>query len=159
MERLVVNKSFTVAKGAPSVADIENLSRDGYRVVVNLRVPGEEGEVLTPIEEGKEAARLGLAYLHVPVPGGIMTSEAVDAFRRDVSAVTGPVFVHCASGKRSMACTLIHLGLKEGLSADDVLARAEENGFAFDPAPLERFIRDYVERNRQAYERLERNMW
>lgn len=159
MDRLLITKSFTVAKAPPDAEDIESLKNEGFRAIVNLRLPGEEGEIFTPEEEGREARRVGLAYLHVPVPAGKMSDAAVDAFRREVSAMSGPIFVHCASGKRSMACTLIHLALKEGLSADDVLARAKENGFVFDQAPVERFIRDYVSRNRETYERLERGMW
>ena len=42
-----------------------------------------------------------------------------------------PTLVTCRTGPRSSALVYLYAGLKEGASADDVLARAEEDGAPF----------------------------
>lgn len=158
MDCYAVTPLFTVARCPPTPADLGRLANEGFRSVVNLGIAGEEGEILSPAEERREAERLGLAYLHIPVPCGLMNEEVINRFRREVSALPEPVFVHCVSGRRSMICTLIHLCLEEGLAFDDVLARAKDMGVSLAP-PLDRFVHDYVERDHETYERLERNLW
>ena len=58
----------------------------------------------------------------------------MDLARQQVAALDGlprPTLVTCRTGPRSSAVIYLYAGLKSGASADDVLARAEEDGALF----------------------------
>ena len=51
----------------PSVMQIRELSRRGFRSIVNLRRDGERGESMKPVDECRTALEAGLEYGHVPI--------------------------------------------------------------------------------------------
>ena len=66
-------------------------------------------------------------------------------YKSAVKTLPGPAFVHCASGKRAGALTVMHLAAENGMSGDATLKQAEAMGFACDEPALKRFVRDYVD--------------
>lgn len=145
-----VNERFVVGRDQPTAAEIPELARRGFYSVVNLRPAGEEGETMSPEAEGVAARDADLAYLHIPVAGDVLHAEAVDRFRTEVAELDGPVFVHCASGKRSGAFTLMHLAIENGMSGDEVVETTEKMGIAWEAPEPRRFIRDYVDARRRS---------
>lgn len=148
-EPIRINERFVVGRDQPTAEDIHDLSRRGFKAVVNLRTAGEEGETLSPEAEGEEARKADLAYVHIPVSGSDLGPAAVDRFRDEVAGLQGPVFVHCGSGKRSGAFTMMHLGIENGMSGDQVVETALNAGFECDTPELKRFVRDYVDERRR----------
>jgi|SRR5579872_234657 len=58
----------------------------------------------------------------------------MDLARRQVAALESlprPTLVTCRAGPRSSALVYLYAGLQQGASADDVLARADEDGAPF----------------------------
>lgn len=61
----------------------------------------------------------------------------MDLARRGVAALDGlprPTLVTCRTGPRSSALVYLYAGLRSGASAEEVLARAEEDGAPFTQA-------------------------
>jgi uncharacterized protein (TIGR01244 family) len=144
-----VNERFVVGRDQPAPADIPELARRGFHSIVNLRPAGEEGETMSPEAEGEAARDAELAYLHLPVAGDELQAEAVDRFRAEVAKLDGPVFVHCGSGKRAGAFTLMHLAIESGTSGAEVVETTRKMGITWDSRDLQRFVRDYVDARRR----------
>ncbi|MEX2496643.1 MAG: protein tyrosine phosphatase family protein [Woeseia sp.] len=145
---ITVNERFVVGRDQPRAEDLSGLARRGFKSLVNLRTPGEEGQTMSPEEEGEQAGKAGLAYTHIPVSGDDMRPEVVDQFRDEVSALPGPVFVHCASGKRSGAFTMMHVGIERGTPGEEVIEKALNMGCDCETPELKDFVRNYVDERR-----------
>ena len=144
-QRIEVEQSLVVHTGQPSQEELEQLAREGFKAVANLRMPGEQNQPLSPEEEGAVVRRVGMAYVHVPVASTGPRPEQVDRFREELSGLEGPVLVHCASGKRSGAFAILHAAARKGLSGEEALARAKELGFDWKSPELEGFVRRYLD--------------
>lgn len=144
-----VDISDTISVGSqPTADDLAGLKEEGFRSVVNLREKNEDDQSLEPDQEGKKVEELGMQYLHLPVHEGEMSEELVDKFREKIDSLSRPVYVHCKSGKRSGAFTLMHLASAEGKTGDEVIEQAKELGFECDQKNLSQFVKNYVDRHR-----------
>lgn len=141
-----IDDRFTVAKFAPARGALKNAANEGFKSVVNMRTATEKQDV-TPDEEREHAEAAGLTYLHHPVDGEKLSEAVVDSFREKVKTLPGPILVHCASGKRSGALVMMHLGAEHRSTGDAVIEKAASMGFECDTADLERFVRNYVDRH------------
>ena len=146
--RIRINDSLSVDTGQPTRDELERLTQEGFKTVVNLRTEGEQNQPLSPEAEGEVARKAGLDYLHIPVASTDPRPEQVDQFREKLSGLPGPVLVHCASGKRSGAFAVLQLASQEGLSGEDALARARSFGFDWKSPELEGFVRQYLDQRR-----------
>ncbi len=140
-----INDRFAVGLLHPGEQDLKELAKDGFRAVVNLRQADEDNQPLPPDEEGEQVHALGMDYVHIPVSGASLESSLVDRFRDSVSDLPGPIYVHCGSGKRAGAFTMMHVASKENMSGDEALRKAEAMGFECDSADIEEFVRNYVD--------------
>lgn len=143
-DRMKMNDRITVG-AQPSPEQLKELAGQGFRSVVNLRTEGEKDQPLSPREEGEEAKSLGLSYLHIPVSAKDPKPEQVARFRDEVERLPGPVFVHCASGKRAGAFSMIQQAVEAGWSGEETLEKAEQMGFQCDVPELKDFVRGYVD--------------
>ena len=140
-----INDRFTVAGFAPEAEQISKIAQEGFRSLINLQTDDEDKKLkMKPKEEGRKAEEAGLTYLHHPVDGEKLSDDVVDAFRRKATELPAPVLVQCASGKRSGAFVMMHIGCEKGMSGDEVVEKAEEMGFKCDTPELEKFVKDYV---------------
>lgn len=145
MEKKRVSDRFTVGTAQPDREDLRQLVAEGYRTVINLRTKDEEDQTMTPEEEGEATRAHGLEYVHLPVSSDEMSHSLVDRFREEASRRPGPIFVHCASGKRSGAFTMLHLAAEQNIPGDEVVRQAEEMGFECDTPALEQFVQTYID--------------
>jgi hypothetical protein len=93
------------------------------------------GEEFASMEGGMSYADVERA---VPVSANVVSDPPtpldLDLARRPIEALDGlprPTLVTCRTGPRSSALMYLYSGLKAGASAEDVLARAEEEGAPF----------------------------
>lgn len=112
--------------GQPTVEQLEEAARAGFRTIVNLRAPGEEGAW----DEATKAAELGLRYAAIPIAGadGLTAGNAGKLAEIVDDPRDLPVMVHCASGNRVgalFAMKAFHVG---GEDADSALAVGREAG-------------------------------
>ncbi|MFQ5902931.1 MAG: beta-lactamase hydrolase domain-containing protein [Candidatus Binatia bacterium] len=132
----------------PSEDQLEELPRSGFKAVVNLRTAGEPEQPLSPIEEGVKVRALGMDYFHIPVSPQNLRSEQVDRFREELGRLRKPAFVHCYTGKRAGAFSMIHAAIELGWTGEETLRKAGEMGFECNVPALKEFVRGYIDRNR-----------
>jgi uncharacterized protein (TIGR01244 family) len=120
------------------------LADEGFKAIVNLRPKGEDDQQLDPDAEADIARDLGLRYLNLPVTMDSISEDQVDAFRRQLSELPEPIYVHCSAGKRAGAFVMMHTAAEQDMSGDEALKKAEEMGFECDQPELESFVKNYV---------------
>ncbi len=114
-----------VGGGQVHVADFPEMAASGYTLVVNLRLTGED----FPINEQALAEDAGLAYLHIPMGGDDLVAAHAHQLADALAAHgSGHVLVHCASGNRVGALWGLHVGLRDGLNADQANEIARKSG-------------------------------
>lgn len=143
---LKVNDTLIVGRGQPSEDDLRRLAAEGFAAIVDLRRTGEGEQPLSPPLEAAAAGRHGLRYVHLPIPTDRLDDDMLDRFSRAVAGLPTPVFVHCASGKRSGTFAIVHAAVEEGLSGPAALARIEEAGAGYGSEEMRAHAVRYVDR-------------
>lgn len=111
-------------------ADVTEIARAGYRMIVNNRPEGE-----TPDQPSGDAIRtvaetLGLGYVEIPVTRAGFSHAQIDATEAAMTA--GPVLAYCASGTRS--CLLWALtAARRGDDPAEIAGRAAAAGYDVSP--------------------------
>lgn len=141
-----INNQVTVGP-QPSEQDIQQLSEQGFKTVVNFRTEGEDEQPLSPNAEGEKVQVAGMDYLNIPVAMKSMGPELVDQFRAKFDDLPKPVFAHCKSGKRAGAMVMMHMAVEQGMTGEQTLQQAEQMGFECDQPELEEFVKNYVDNN------------
>lgn len=145
-----INDRFTIAKFAPDADQIRQAAQEGFRSLINMQTEDEENKPkMKPQEEAEKAKEAGLIYLHHPVDGEKLSEDVVDSFRRKATELPPPVLVHCASGKRSGAMVMMHIGCEQDMTGGEVIEKAEEMGFECDTPKLEKFVKNYVDNHNE----------
>ena len=139
-----INDQVTVGP-QPSEDDLQQLSQQGFKTVVNFRAEGEDKQPLSPAAEGDKVQANGMEYLNIPVSMKSMGPELADQFRDQYPNLPKPVFAHCKSGKRAGAMVMMHMAVEQGMTGEQTLQKAEEMGFECDQPELEQFVKDYVD--------------
>lgn len=109
-----------LAAGQPSPAQLASLAAEGVRTVINLRAPTEQVE----FDEAREAKRLGLRYVSIPIAGPEdVTAETAARFSQDFEDArrAGDVLVHCASANRVGAMLALDQAIARNRAASDAL--------------------------------------
>ncbi len=94
-KRITDELFVTVQPGKP---DIARIADQGYRTLINNRPDGEDPGQLAATEARAEAERAGLAYVHLPVTTGAVSSGDVARFKEALRQSPKPVVAHCRSG-------------------------------------------------------------
>lgn len=130
------NGSLTFRRLAPDYAvapaltpaQVAELSAYGFRSVVNIRHDGEQNLSMTSAEAAEEAASCGLAYVHLPVRGSLITAEdKVQAFDAALGQIPRPTLVYCETGAR--AAILWAFASVKRMPADEILATCSGAGY------------------------------
>ncbi|MBB5700867.1 sulfide:quinone oxidoreductase [Ochrobactrum daejeonense] len=82
--------------------DVRDIAAEGFRTIICNR-PDHEGGPDQPefAEITRVAEKAGLATYYVPVVGGHLTQENVDAMTAALEEAEGPILAYCRSGARS----------------------------------------------------------
>lgn len=97
----------TIACGGSTKPEaIKEISKMGFKSVVNLRLASEEGAQVE--EEGAAVKAAGMNYVHLPFNMQTPDPKLIDNF---IAAVTlpanKPAYVHCAAGGRAAALWMV----------------------------------------------------
>lgn len=139
-----IDPNHTVALFTPEPEALQQAASGGMKSVVNFRASGEKGG-LSPEEEQQRAERLGLNYLHHPVTADSLDTALVDDFRRSLDDLPQPVLLHCASGKRAGALTLMALAADKGWDGDTALQEGKARGIDLTEKKIGQFVKSYVD--------------
>jgi uncharacterized protein (TIGR01244 family) len=110
--------------GQPTPAQFEQAHELGYKTVINLRRPEEEGNT-----EPEQVRGLGMAYLEIPIAGsGDMTEDKARALAEALESAESPVMVHCASGNRVGGLFAMKAYYIDGMSPEEALVVGKAAG-------------------------------
>jgi uncharacterized protein (TIGR01244 family) len=116
-----------ISGGQPTVENLEWAARNGYRTVINLRTPGEGGEIPN---EDEVVTGLGMQYVSLPVAGadGVTAenAERLAEVLQDDEAL--PILLHCGSGERIGALLALKAHELDGLPPDEALEFGRASG-------------------------------
>ena len=132
------------AGGQPTEEDLGRLADAGFKSVVNLRLDGEKNQPMSPDVERTKAEAAGLGYRHVPVSVASLSASDLDAFRKAVEDLPGPVYVHCGAGQR--ACAFSLLVERQSETPESVFSEAERKGVDLPDAPVRDFMQDVLKK-------------
>ncbi len=132
--------------GATDTAALEGLKNDGFKAIINLRLPTEQGANLE--ENAAKAKALGLNYISLPLNGQSPDPKVVDAFLAAVAnKANQPVFIHCGSASRVGAVWMVKRVLQDGWPVEKAVEEAKMIGLRSEP--LEKFARSYIESHKK----------
>jgi uncharacterized protein (TIGR01244 family) len=127
--------------GATETAALEGLKNDGFKAVINLRQPTEQGANIE--ENAARAKALGLNYISLPLNGQAPDPKVVDAFLAAVAnKANQPVFIHCGSASRVGAVWLVKRVLQDGWTVEKATEEAKMIGLRSEA--LEKFALQYI---------------
>lgn len=111
--------------GETSLEAIAALAAQGFKTVVNLRLPTEPGVA----EEAAAVAAAGMTYLHFPMTPTAPEFETAEQFLAAIAdPATQPVYIHCASANRVGAVWAIKRVVQDDWSREDAIAEAQTIG-------------------------------
>lgn len=97
--------------GQPTPAQLADLAREGFEVVINLALPTSDNAITN---EAELVTRAGLSYVHIPVKFDAPTAADFELFRGVMRTLAGrKVFVHCALNMRVSAFVYLYRILEE----------------------------------------------
>lgn len=137
-----VDDSLSVLTYAPDEDALKAISDEGFATLVNLREEGENGQILSPGEEGEKAAAQGLQYLHFPVAPAQIGPTAARGLADRFDGLPKPVAIHCASGKRAGLVGIAALALSRGEDSAWAASKAQAAGLDVDEGALARLMAD-----------------
>ncbi|MDB9487978.1 sulfur transferase domain-containing protein [Dolichospermum circinale CS-537/01] len=131
-----VSDNLSIA-GQISSEELKQLARGGFKSVLNLRSPDENGFF---DDEKQEAQIVGLEYTNIPLnsqaPNPKLTAEAIQA----VENLPKPILIHCAGGARAGGIALITNAIQAGLSYQEIVQKANELGINLEQPHLKQFL-------------------
>jgi uncharacterized protein (TIGR01244 family) len=132
--------------GQPSPEEIPSLHDRGYRTIINLRTPADDGYLA---DEERLVESAGINYSEIPISPQRMDDIAMQRFAQALESVDSkPALVHCGSGGRAAMMVLLHLAVQHGWSLQQALAEGEKLQAAPSPtSPYRAFFEDYIKRH------------
>ena len=132
--------------GATETAALEGLKNDGFKAVINLRLPTEQGANIE--QNAAKAKELGINYISLPLNGQAPDPKVVDEFLGAVAnKANQPVFIHCGSAGRVGAVWMVKRVLQDGWPVEKALEEAKMIGLRSEP--LEKFARSYIDSHKK----------
>ena len=132
--------------GATETTALDGLAKDGFKAVINLRMPTEAGANIEA--NAAHAKSLGLNYVSIPFNGQQPDPKAVDAFLATIAnKANQPVFVHCGSASRVGGMWLVKRVLQDGWTVEKATEEAKLIGLRSEP--LEKFALAYIESHKK----------
>ena len=127
--------------GATETKALDGLRKDGFKTVINLRMPSEQG---ANIEQNSAYAKeIGLNYISIPFNGQAPEAKSVDTFLATIAnKANQPVYIHCGSASRVGGMWMIKRVLQDGWAIDKATEEAKLIGLR--SPTLEQFAVEYI---------------
>lgn len=108
--------------GQVTAEHLQEAASNGFRSVLNLRSPAEQGTLSDEAEQVKAA---GLDYANTPISNASPNLEQVDAALAALDDLPKPVLIHCGAGLRAGAVALIAEAQNQNLSLEEFVERVK----------------------------------
>lgn len=143
-----INDQLAVATSQVTPEQLQQAAQEGFKSVLNLQSPDEESFVS---DEQQQAENAGLTYVNVPVKPDTISDELADRVLQQIDQLPKPALIHCKSGMRSGAMTLMYVATQQEMTADEAMAIGKQNGFDCDAHPqMKQFFEHYISEHTKA---------
>lgn len=119
-----INDELAIA-GQITPDQLQEIAQEGFKSVLNLRSPDEEG---FPIGEPEQVEALGLNYNNIPIKVEAINDEITTRVFRVINELPKPILVHCSSAKRAAALVLMYIAMRQGATFKQAFNQAEQLG-------------------------------
>lgn len=110
--------------GQPTVAQIESLAQQGYRVIINLAPADAYGAIP---DEAYYVTRNGLTYLNIPVDWKKPDKQDFYRFSSFLQqARTQKVYVHCQANYRASVFVFLYRAYHENINPEQAFSAVEK---------------------------------
>ena len=138
-------ESTVACAGAITPESVTQIRDMGFRSIINLRRPTEEGANVEVEAAAAQAA--GMKYVHLPFGGEFLDPAVADRFLVAITEPdTAPAFIHCAGGGRAATMWFIKRVMVDGWDIDQAMEEATSLGLR-ETSPTRQFALDYVAAN------------
>lgn len=111
--------------GATEPSAMAALAAEGFKTVINLRLPSEPGVA----DEEAVVTAAGLTYLHLPMDPMAPTVAAAEHFLTVIADPSiQPVYIHCASANRVGAVWAIKRVVQDGWTREHAIEEGQAIG-------------------------------
>ncbi|MEA5594107.1 protein tyrosine phosphatase family protein [Rivularia sp. UHCC 0363] len=136
-----INDDVTVT-GQVTPEQLQQAAKSGFKSVLNLRAPDEKGFLK---DEQQQAQSVGLEYTNIPLEVDTVNDELIDQILEQIDQLPKPALIHCASGMRAGAMTLMNIAVHQGMTPQEAFETAEKLGFDCSSSPkLKQIFEEYV---------------
>ncbi|MEH2266602.1 protein tyrosine phosphatase family protein [Nostoc sp.] len=141
-----INNELAVA-GQVTLEQLQQAVNEGYKSVLNLRSPSEEGFIS---DEQQQAEALGLHYINIPVKPNEISDELTTEVLEQIDRLPKPALIHCASAMRAGVMAFMNVATRQGMTPEQVFEKAAEAGFDCNANPqMKQFLEHYVSTHSQ----------
>ncbi|MEH2051251.1 beta-lactamase hydrolase domain-containing protein [Nostoc sp.] len=114
-----INDELAIA-GQITLDQLQEIGDEGYRSVVNLRLPDETGLVAN---EQENTELLGLYYVNFPTRPEDINHQSTLQIYQTITELPKPILIHCDNSIRSAAIALLYIALKQGMAFEKALQK------------------------------------
>jgi uncharacterized protein (TIGR01244 family) len=125
------------ASGQITPEDIQQLSLEGFKAIVNLRSSSEEGFLS---DEQQQAEAVGLEYANIPLNPKEANQQLIQEAIQTIENLPKPILIHCAAGARASGIALIADAIQAGLTYEQIAQKANELGISLEQPHLKQFL-------------------
>jgi uncharacterized protein (TIGR01244 family) len=131
-----VNNDLSIA-GQISSEELKQLAIGGFKSVLNLRSPDENGFFH---DEKQEAQIVGLEYVNIPLNSQEPNKELTTQTILEIYNLPKPILIHCAGGARAGGIALITDAIQAGYTYEQIVQKANELGINLKQPHLQQFL-------------------
>ncbi|MBD6620660.1 phosphatase [Komarekiella sp. 'clone 1'] len=132
------------ASGQLTPEQLQQAADEGFKSVINLRSPDEQGFLS---DEQQQAEAAGLQYANVPLKPTEPNQELTKAALEEIADLPKPILIHCAAGARASGIALIANAIQEGLTYEQIQQKAADLGINLEQPHLKQFLLErYIEK-------------
>ena len=77
-------------------------------------------------EEQERAEAAGLRYVNIPVKKEAINDELTTRVLAEIDNLPKPALIHCASGMRAGAMTMMNVATRSGMNAKDAIEASDQ---------------------------------
>ncbi|BCL33782.1 beta-lactamase hydrolase domain-containing protein [Nostoc sp. MS1] len=119
-----INHELAIA-GQITPDQIQQITEDGYKSVLNLRSPEEE-ELLD--NEKSKLEFLGLRYINLPIKFEEINHQTTLQVLQVINELPKPILIHCDNSIRSSVIALLYIATKQGITFEKALELSNNLG-------------------------------
>lgn len=143
-----IDGELTVS-GQIDAEQLQQIVRDGFKSVLNLRSPNEPGFW---VDEEKAVEAAGLHYLNLPVNLDTLTDERATEILLQMDGLPKPTLVHCGVSFRARILSLMKVATQQGMTPDRTFELAKQFGFDSDfSSRMKEFLENYVAKHSKVH--------